>query len=84
MGSYFTSTAGAIQPDEMKPGVDGKELQALRKKAGVPEIDPDAPCSIYATKMASCLEKRLDKATALKLQFEQIVQPSSLHSKPLC
>ena len=73
-----------IKTEDLKPGVDGKELQALRKKAGVPEIDPDAPSSTYATKMTSCLEKRLDKVSDLKDGFGKIKKPSDLQARLLC
>ena len=63
---------GEIDVDkEIKP-TEAKEVHELRKKAGVPEVDPDSPPSTYATKMTSCATKHVKKLADMIQLFEKI------------
>ena len=81
----FYLSGGAIQigADEVKAGVDGREMQALRKRAGVPEIDPDAFPSTYCSKMLQRMSKRSGKATEIKDLFAKIKKPNDTHTRSI-
>ena len=51
------------------PALASKEVLDLRKRAGVPELDPDALPSSCAAKMMSCLLKRIKKLNDLHESF---------------
>ena len=56
---------------EVKP-LENKEVADMRKKAGVPEIDPDALPSSYASKMTACATKHVKKLADMIKSFDAI------------
>ncbi|CAE6950792.1 unnamed protein product [Symbiodinium sp. CCMP2592] len=52
--------------------VDDKDASDLRKRAGIPEFNPDARPSAVAVKMTVCLSKRSQKLLDVKKQFDAI------------
>ena len=53
---------------------DPKEVLAIRKRAGIPEVDPDARASTYANKMTDCISKRRRKLNVV-LELYQDLDP---------
>ena len=60
----------AISPEEMKDS--SKEMADLRKKAGLPVINPDAKPSSIAQKMQTCLTTRLKKLNEVKKMYTDV------------
>ena len=46
--------------------MDSKDCVEQRKRAGVPEVDPDALPSSYCAKFVACLGKRIKKLAAVQ------------------
>ena len=61
----------SISPEEAQAVAESKEIADLRKRAGVPEIDPDAMATSYIKKLMACLGKRSTKIAALQEAFDK-------------
>ena len=68
---------------DVKP-TETKEIQDLRKRAGVPEIDPDALPSSYAVKMNQCATKHVKRLADLISLFKAIKDPTDIQIRKLC
>ena len=73
-----------VPAQEIKAGVDSKETLSLRKRAGVPEVDPEQLPSSVATKMLACIGKRKKKMADVADLYKKIAKPSELQEKTLC
>ena len=73
-----------INPEQdVKAGPGSKEVMLLRKRAGVPEVDPDGLPSAVAGKMISCMTKRKKMMSAISELFGQIKKPTEIQQKTL-
>ena len=64
---------------------DSKEAAEMRKRAGVPEIDPDAKPSSSAPKIVSCATKHVKKLADLIEIFKGIDKPTAIQTRsPSC
>ena len=62
-----------------------KEAAEMRKRAGVPEIDPDAKPSSSAPKIVSCATKHVKKLADLIEIFKGIDKPTAIQTRsPSC
>ena len=60
-----------ITDSDVKTVVETQESLDLRRKAGVPEIDPDGLPSSYCLKLQACLNTRIKKLNLLKEPFDK-------------
>ena len=88
--SHATLLAIAVQaapekvPEkDIRPGVSSKEVMSLRKRAVVPEVDPDSLASSVATKMIQCMNKRAKTMAAICEFCDAIKKPSQLQQVTL-
>ena len=78
-----TGGAVTIDPEEAKAISESKDIQDLRKRAGVPEIDPDALPTSYIRKLKSCVEKRMKTLSALRDAFDETKRLTPTQTKRL-
>ena len=57
----FALQGQAVDLDSNAPGLEAQEVIQLRKKAGIPEMDPEASPSTYVNKIQLCISKRVQK-----------------------
>ena len=65
----FALQGQAVDLDSNAPGLEAQEVIQLRKKAGIPEMDPEASPSTYVNKIQLCISKRVQKLNDLRLAF---------------
>ena len=65
-----------VSAEEAK--TDSKQASDQRKRAGVPEIDPDALPSSYCGKISACLGKRIQKLAAVQEPYTKAEQKNIL------
>ena len=84
--AYLPQSQNSLRGDavdvstEVKP-TESKETQDLRKRAWVPEIDPDGLPSSYAMKMATCATKHVKKLSDLIHDFGDIEDPTQTQTR---
>ena len=75
------SAATSIDVDKDVKPTEAKEVMDLRKRAGVPEIDPDALPSSTVTKMTACATKHIKKLSDLLDDFKSIEKPTDVQKR---